>query len=153
MSANSPGDISQLLEAWSAGDRSAFNRLTPLVYEELRQIANRHMAREEPDHTLQATALVNEAYFKLVDSTRMQWRDRAHFFAMSSQLMRRILIDYARRNNAKRGANLKRISLDDRAVLAGDFSEQFLELDDALSRLAMSTSARPGSSRCGSSAD
>ena len=93
MSANSPGEISQLLQAWSAGDRSAFDRLTPLVYEELRRIAGRHMAREEPDHTLQATALVNEAYFRLVDSTRMQWRDRAHFFAMSSQLMRRILID------------------------------------------------------------
>ena len=136
MSAKSPGDVSQLLQAWSGGDPSALDRLTPLVYEELRQIAARHMAREQPDHTLQATALVNEAYFRLVDSTRMHWRDRAHFFAMSSQLMRRILIDYARRHNAKRGANLLRISLDEGALLSKDFSEHLLELDDALRKLS-----------------
>jgi RNA polymerase sigma factor (TIGR02999 family) len=135
MSADSPADVSQLLQAWSAGDRSALARLTPLVYEELRQIARKHMAREEPNHTLQATALVNEAYFRLVDSTRMQWRDRAHFFAMSSRLMRRILIDYSRRRNAKRGANLQRVSLDDGAMLDAGLSEDFIELDNALRKL------------------
>src|ERR671913_464935 len=92
-------DVTQLLLAWSQGDRTALERLTPIVYEELRRIARIHMAKEHAGHTLQATALVNEAYTRLFDCTRMQWRDRAHFFAMSSPLMRRILIDHARRQN------------------------------------------------------
>ena len=90
-------DVTQLLRDWSGGDKTALERLTPIVYEELRRIARIHMTREDANHTLQSTALVNEAYVRLLDCARMQWRDRTHFFAMSSQLMRRILIDHARR--------------------------------------------------------
>src|SRR5271167_225641 len=96
-------DISTLLRAWSGGDQNALERLTPIVYDELHRLARRYMRRERPGQTLQTTALVNEAYMRLVDYSRMQWQDRAHFFAVSSQLMRRILVDRARRRNLKRG--------------------------------------------------
>src|SRR6059036_3815497 len=96
-------DISTLLRAWSDGEQSALDRLTPIVYDELRRLAHRYMKRERPGHSLQTTALVNEAYMRLVDYKRMQWQNRAHFFAVSAQLMRRILVDHARRHNVKRG--------------------------------------------------
>ncbi len=108
-----PGDlgtdeISTLLQAWSDGDQSALERLTPAVYAELRRLAHHYMKGERPGHNLQTTALVNEAYIRLVDFTRMQWQDRAHFFAVSARVMRRILVDHARQSNVKRGA--RRIS-------------------------------------------
>src|SRR5277367_7095067 len=96
-------DISTLLRAWSGGDQGALEKLTPMVYDELHRLARRYMKRERPGHSLQTTALVNEAYTRLVDYKRMQWQDRAHFFAVSAQLMRRILVDHARRHNLKRG--------------------------------------------------
>jgi RNA polymerase sigma-70 factor (ECF subfamily) len=97
------GDISKLLRAWSDGDRGALERLTPIVYDELHRLARRYMRSERPGHSLQTTALVNEAYMRLVDYKRMQWQNRAHFFAVSAQLMRRILVEHARRHNMKRG--------------------------------------------------
>src|SRR5919198_2691791 len=96
-------EVSTLLRAWSDGDQTALDRLTPIVYEELHRLARHYMRRERPEHSLQATALVNEAYMRLADYTRMQWQDRAHFFAVSAQVMRRILVDHARRQNIKRG--------------------------------------------------
>src|ERR1700729_1450318 len=113
-------EISTLLRAWSAGDQCALDRLTPIVYDELRRLARRYMRRERPGHSLQTTALVNEAYLRLVDYKRMQWQDRAHFFAVSSQLMRRILVENARKRNLKRGGGVQHIFLDDTAVLAPD---------------------------------
>src|SRR6202140_3362013 len=111
------GDVSTLLRAWSEGDRNALERMTPIVYEELHRLAHRYMRRERPGHSLQTTALVNEAYTRLVDYKRMQWQDRAHFFAVSAQLMRRILVEHARRHNLKRGRGVQHVSLDE-AVLA-----------------------------------
>ena len=96
-------DVSQLLRAWSNGDHRALDGLTPIVYAELRRLAHRYMRRERRGHSLQTTALVNEAYIRLVDYKRMQWQNRAHFFAVSAQLMRRILVEHARRHNLKRG--------------------------------------------------
>src|SRR5688500_6427160 len=129
-------DVTQLLLAWSQGDKTALERLTPIVYEELRRIARIHMAREHAGHTLQATALVNEAYTRLLDCTRMQWRNRAHFFAMSSQLMRRILIDHARRQNLKRGGQLKRVTLAAAAGIGVERETDLIALDQALNELA-----------------
>src|ERR1019366_1048314 len=106
-------DISVLLRAWSEGDQGALERLTPIVYDELRRLARRYMKHERPGHSLQATALVNEAYMRLVDYERMQWQNRAHFFAVSAQLMRRILVEHARRHNLKRGGGVQHVSLDD----------------------------------------
>src|ERR1019366_7461549 len=106
-------DISTLLRAWSDGDQSALDRLTPVVYEELRHLAHRYMDRERPGHTLQTTALVNEAYMRLVDYKRMKWQDRAHFFAVAAQVMRRILVDRARSHNVKRGGGVRQVALDD----------------------------------------
>jgi RNA polymerase sigma-70 factor (ECF subfamily) len=104
MSTSSPKEVSQLLVAWRGGDKKALDRLTPLVYGELRRLAKHYMRGERMGHTLQATALVNEAYMRLIDYRKMQWQNRAHFFAVAAQLMRRILVDHARsRNSAKRG--------------------------------------------------
>ena len=111
-------DISQLLRAWSDGDQLALDELTPIVYAELRRLAHRYMRGERPDHGLQTTALVNEAYIRLVDYKRMQWQNRAHFFAVSAQLMRRILVEHARRHNLKRGRGVQHVSLDE-AVARG----------------------------------
>ena len=113
-------DLSKLLRAWSGGDQSALNGLTPIVYDELRRLAHRYMERERPGHTLQTSALVNEAYMRLVDYKRMQWQDRAHFFAVSAQVMRRILVDHARSHNVKRGRGVQHLTLDEVAVVAGD---------------------------------
>src|SRR5229473_546215 len=112
-------DISTLLRAWSDGDQSALNGLTPIVHEELRRLAHYYMERERPGHTLQTTALVNEAYMRLVDYKRMQWQDRAHFFAVAAQLMRRILVEHARRHNLKRGGGVPHVSLEEAALVGG----------------------------------
>jgi RNA polymerase sigma-70 factor (ECF subfamily) len=128
--------VSTLLRAWSDGDRGALERLTPIVYNELRRLAQHYMSRERTGHTLQATALVNEAYLRLVDYKRMHWQNRAHFFAVSAQLMRRILVDHARRNNLKRGAGVQHVPINDVAVIGGSRPADLVALDDALRALA-----------------
>ena len=130
------GEISTLLRAWSGGDQGALDRLTPIVYDELRRLARRYMRRERPGHSLQTAALVNEAYLRLVDYQRMQWQGRAHFFAVSSQLMRRILVEHARRHNLKRGGGLQHVSLDEAAVVGGDRATDLVALDDAMNALS-----------------
>ena len=129
-------EVSSLLRAWSDGDRNALDQLTPIVYEELRRLARQYMRRERPGHSLQTTALVNEAYVKLVDCTHMQWQNRAHFFAVSAQLMRRILVDHARRRNLKRGAGVQHVSLDEAAMVGGSRTANMVALDDAMNALA-----------------
>ena len=130
------GDVSTLLQAWSGGDQKALDRLTPIVYHELHRLARRYMRGERSGHSLQATELVNEAYLRLVDYKRMRWQNRVHFFAVSAQLMRRILVDRARRHNLKRGAGYQQISLDDTAALDEPAGEDLVALDDALTALA-----------------
>jgi len=130
------GEISTLLRAWSDGDQSALDRLTPIVYDELRRLARRYMRHERPGHSLQTSALVNEAYLRLVDYERMQWQNRAHFFAVSSQLMRRILVEHARRHNLKRGGGVQHVDLEDAAVVGGDRAAHLVALDDAMNALA-----------------
>ena len=133
----SPHEITQLLEDWSNGNQAALDKLYPLVHDELRRMARRYMNRERKDHTLQTTALINEAYLRLVEQRHVHWQNRAHFFAISAQIMRRILIDHARRYNyAKRGAGAQKISLDETAVAARDRATELLSLDEALHRLA-----------------
>lgn len=131
-------DVSALLRAWSEGDEDALEVLTPIVYEELHRLARHYMRRERSGHSLQATALVNEAYMRLADYSRMQWQDRAHFFAVSAQVMRRILVDHARRHNVKRGRGVQHVPLDDVVVVATgeDAETDFVALDTALVRLA-----------------
>ena len=131
-----PDDVSALLRAWTDGDQRALARLTPIVYDELHRLAHYYLKREQAGHSLQTTALVNEAYMRLVDYKRMQWQNRAHFMAAAAQAMRRILVDHARRRNAKRGANAEHVSLDAEAVLCADRSDDFGALDDALNALA-----------------
>jgi RNA polymerase sigma factor (TIGR02999 family) len=130
-------DVTLLLQAWSGGDKEALDRLAPLVYRELRRIAGRIMSAERPNHTLQATALVNEAYVRLVDTRQVSWQDRAHFFALCARAMREILIDHARaRASAKRGGCQIAIELDEGLMAGASPEEDLLELDDALKRLA-----------------
>ncbi|HLK68306.1 MAG TPA: sigma-70 family RNA polymerase sigma factor [Bryobacteraceae bacterium] len=129
-------EVSTLLHAWSGGDQSALEKLTPIVYEELRRLARRYLKREHTGHSLQTTALVNEAYVRLVDYTRMKWQDRAHFFAVSSQLMRRILVDHARRHNLKRGGDVQHVSLEEAAMVGDDRAADLVALDDAMNSLA-----------------
>jgi len=130
------GEISVLLRAWGAGDPSALEKLTPIVYDELHRLARRYMKRERPGHSLQTTALVNEAYTRLVDYKRMQWQDRAHFFAVSSQLMRRILVDHARRHNLKRGGGVQHLSLEEAGDVGGGQDTDLVALDAAMHALA-----------------
>ena len=130
------GEVSGLLRAWGDGDRAALDRLTPIVYDELRRLASYYMRGERPGHSLQATALVNEAYMRLVDYKGMQWQNRAHFFAVSAQLMRRILVEHARRHNLKRGGGVQHVSLDETAIVGGDRATDLVALDDALGALA-----------------
>jgi RNA polymerase sigma-70 factor (ECF subfamily) len=127
-------EASDLLRAWSAGDRGALDRLTPIVYEELRRLARRYLKREHAN-SLQTSALVNEAYVRLVDYKRMQWQDRNHFFAVSAQLMRRILVEHARRHNLKRGGGVEHVSLEEAAVADRSRAKEWLALDDALNSL------------------
>jgi RNA polymerase sigma-70 factor (ECF subfamily) len=131
-----PADVTALLRAWSKGDQSALEKLMPIVYDELHRLARRHMRRERAGHSLQTTALVNEAYMRLVDYKRMQWNDRAHFFAVSSQAMRRILVEYARRHNVKRGGNVQHVSMEEAAAMGVDEDIDLVELDRALTELA-----------------
>jgi RNA polymerase sigma-70 factor, ECF subfamily len=130
------GEVSGLLQAWSNGDRAALDRLTPIVYDELHRLARRYMRRERPGHSLQTTALVNEAYMRLVDYKGMQWHSRAHFFAVSAQLMRRILVEHARRHNLKRGGGVQHVSLEETAIVGGDRAADLVALDDAMDALA-----------------
>lgn len=130
------GEVSGLLRAWSDGDRAALDRLTPIVYDELRRLARHYMRCERPGHSLQTTALVNEAYMRLVDYKRMQWQNRSHFFAVSAQLMRRILVEHARRHNLKRGGDVQHVSLDETAFVGGDRAANLVALDHAMEALA-----------------
>jgi RNA polymerase sigma factor (TIGR02999 family) len=129
-------EVSTLLQAWSDGDQTALERLTPIVYNELHRLARSYMRRERPGHSLQTTALVNEAYTRLVDYRRMQWQNRAHFFAVSAQLMRRILVEHARWHNLKRGGDVRHVSLDEAAVVGGNRTADLVALDDAMNALA-----------------
>ena len=129
-------EVTQLLLRWSEGDKAALGKLMPLVYRELRRLAGHYMRRERPGHTLQASALVNEAYLRLVDYRRMQWQNRAHFFAVAAQAMGRVLVEHARsRQYAKRGGTAQRISLDDVAVLTDQQAAELVALDEALTSL------------------
>ena len=132
-----PEDITRLLVAWSDGDRSALEELTPLVHAELRRLAHHYMRGERPGHTLQTSALVNEAYIRLIDWKNVRWQNRAHFFGVSAQLMRRILVDFAReRQVQKRGGGALRVSLGDAADLTVERGADLLALDEALAALA-----------------
>ena len=131
----SPQEVTQLLADWGKGDRSALDKLLPLVHSELRRIAQRQMSQERPGHTLQATALVNEAYLKLAGQQGFDWQNRAHFFAVCAQVMRHILIDHARAHaRDKRGGGAVKVSLND-ALVADDQASHFIALDEALRRL------------------
>ena len=137
MSLLPPHEMSKLLAAWSDGDREALERLYPLVEAELHRLARRYMRRERPDHTLQTTALVNEAYLKLIDQREVRWQNRAHFFGIAAQVMRRILIDHARKHAyAKRGGGAVHIPLDEAAVLTQERAAELVALDEALTALA-----------------
>ena len=137
MSQPSTHEVTQLLLAWSDGDRAALDKLTPLVYEDLRRMAHRYMSRERPDHTMQTTALVNEAYLRLVNREAVHWQNRAHFFAIAAQVMRHILVDHARSHAyAKRGGGTRKISLDEAMVVSQERAAEVVALDDVLKELA-----------------
>src|SRR5438874_11787842 len=130
-------EITQLLLAWNHGDEQALDQLMPLVHDELHRLAHRYMAGERPGHPLQTTALVNEAYLRLIDSSRVRWQNRAHFFAVSAQLMRRILVDVARsRQYLKRGGAAQKVSFDEGLVVSKEQGQDLVALDDALKALA-----------------
>jgi RNA polymerase sigma factor (TIGR02999 family) len=130
-------DVTKLLLRWSEGDAMALERLLPVVYRELHHMARRYMAGERPDHTLQASALVNEAYLKLVDVRQMQWQNRAHFFGVSAELMRRILVDFGRRRHyLKRGGGVRPVTLNEHLTVSGTQTTNLVALDDALIALA-----------------
>jgi RNA polymerase sigma-70 factor, ECF subfamily len=133
----SPHRVTQLLQQWSHGDDAALAELTPLVYEELRRLAHHYMEGERPGHTLQTTALVNEAYLRLADQTNPNWQSRAHFFAVAARAMRGILVNYAKSNQAqKRGGGAARIELNEAAILSPEQSKEIVDLHEALERLA-----------------
>ena len=143
MGAPSVHEITQLLRAWSGADQDALERLTPLVYRELHRAAKRHTARQQPDHTLQTTALVNEVYLRLVAFKEVSWEDRAHFFAVCAQLMRRILTDWARRQQyLKRGKGALHVSLDEALVVSPERGPDLVALDEALRALSQLNSRR-----------
>ena len=132
-----PEPVTQLLVAWGNGDETARDELMPLVYRELHRLAHQYMKRENPGHTLQTSALVNEAFVKLVDQRDVQWQNRAHFFGVAAQLMRRILVDYARsRNYLKRGGGALQVSLDETLIVSEERAAEVLALDDVLKGLA-----------------
>jgi RNA polymerase sigma factor (TIGR02999 family) len=129
-------EVTRLLVDWGNGDQAALDELIPLVYDELRRLAGRYMRRESQGHTLQTSALVNEAYLRLIDQKSVQWQNRAHFFGVAAQLMRRILVDHARsRSRAKRGGGAQMVSLAEQAVVSNEV-EEVIALDDALKSLA-----------------
>jgi RNA polymerase sigma factor (TIGR02999 family) len=134
---NPPGDVTGLLLEWRGGDERALDRLIPLVHGELHRIAERFVQRERTGHTLQATALINEAYLRLIDAKRVHWRDRAHFLAISARLMRQVLVDYARsRGYQKRGGDAVRVTLIEELAAVDEPSLEMIALDDALEALA-----------------
>jgi RNA polymerase sigma-70 factor (ECF subfamily) len=134
-----PDNVTLLLRKWSEGDDSALEQLTPLVYDELHRLAHQHMRREQAGHILQTSALINEAYVRLVDQAHTPWQDRAHFFGIAARLMRQILVDEARkRNSAKRGGSMVQVPLDDIATLAQEQAGNLIALDDALKQLEAS---------------
>jgi RNA polymerase sigma-70 factor (ECF subfamily) len=134
---SSAGDVTQLLKDWGQGDKSAVNKLIPMVYEELRKVAHRQMVKERAGHTLQTTALVNEVCLRFLGGMEVPWQDRAHFMALSAQLMRRILVDHARgRGRAKRGGDMKKVSLEEAPKIEVNPDADFERLDDALQILA-----------------
>lgn len=138
MTAPSANEVTLLLLAWGDGDEAAFQRLVPLVHGELRRLAQWHMHAERAGHTLQATALVNEAYLRLIDVRKVQWQNRTHFFAMSARLMRRILVDFARsRHYQKRGGGAAKVTLDNALEISDEKSDTLIALDDALAALAV----------------
>src|SRR5438445_8156272 len=137
MPAVSKAGITELLNAWSNGDQSALNKLVSLILPDLRRIAKHHLDRERPGHSLQTTALVNEAYLRLMGMKKVNWKDRAHFFAASAQLIRHILVDAARaRRSRKRGGDVVKVSLDEALVISGQRTLDLVALDDALTALA-----------------
>jgi RNA polymerase sigma-70 factor, ECF subfamily len=137
MAETSAHDVTELLQAWSEGEQGAVDKLMPLVYRELHRLAQRYMAQERPGHTLQPTALVNEAYLRLVDVGKVSFQNRAHFFGVSAQLMRRILVEFARRHGSlKRGGEVQRVSLEESLVVYGERGADLVRLDDALRTLA-----------------
>jgi RNA polymerase sigma factor (TIGR02999 family) len=132
----SPQEVTQLLAAWREGDQDALDKLMPLVYDELRRIASRYMKREHAGHTLQTTALVNEAYLRMVGQQNVDWQNRAHFFGVAASVMRHLLVDRARANGrVRRGENPQRVPLDEGAVVSEQKGEELLALDEALTRL------------------
>lgn len=138
MTASSSRAVTELLLAWNQGEQAALERLVPLVYAELRRIAHRYMNRERRGHTLQTTELVNEAYLRLIDANQVRWQDRAHFFAISAQLMRRILVDFARsRRYLKRGGGAHRATFDEALFVSPAPGPDLVALDDALGALAV----------------
>jgi RNA polymerase sigma factor (TIGR02999 family) len=137
MASPAPKEVTQLLIAWSNGEEEALEKLVPLIYDELRRIARRYMKREPAGHTLQTTALVNEAYLRLIEQKGMKWQNRAHFFAISAQLMRRILVSMARARHAnKRGGEARQVSLDEALVISEERAAELVALDDAMNELA-----------------
>jgi RNA polymerase sigma factor (TIGR02999 family) len=134
---SSSDDVTQLLIAWGNGDEHARDQLMPLVYEELHRLAHKHIRTERPGHTLQTSALVNEAFVRLVDQKDAHWQNRAHFFAIAAQMMRRILVDYARsRGYAKRGGNARQVTLNEELVMSDQRTSEVVALDEALGELA-----------------
>ena len=130
-------DVTILLHAWSEGDESAPEKLAPLIYEELRRLARRSMRRENPGHTLETGALLNEAYLRLADWKNARWTNRAHFYGVAAQIMRRVLVDHARsRDYQKRGGGVRHVSLDEAVVMSPETSPDLIALDEALKRLA-----------------
>ena len=137
MIGNRPQEVTQLLQAWRSGDQGALDKLVPLVYRELHRLAHRYMLREHGGNTLQTTAVVHEAYLRLIDAQHIEWKDRAHFFAISANLMRRILVEFARsRARHKRGGDVRKVELDEALVLAPQRGADLVALDDALTALA-----------------
>jgi len=137
MTTHSPQDITELLVDWSKGDLEALNKLTPLVYDELHRLARRYLRHERANHTLQTTALVHEAYLRLVEQRNANWQNQVQFFAVAAQLMRRILVDYARGHGAaKRGGGYAKLSLDEAMIVSNEKSADLMALDEALNSLA-----------------
>jgi RNA polymerase sigma-70 factor (ECF subfamily) len=136
MAPTSAHEVTELLQAWSTGDQEALERLTPIVQAELHRIARRYIARERPGHTLQPTALVNEAYVRLIDWKNVRWQNRAHFFGVSAQLMRRILVDFARRRPHLKGLEIRHVGIDEAFIVPAQRDADLVALDEALTALA-----------------
>ena len=137
MPSASPEEVTRLLTEWRRGNGAALDQLTPLVYADLRRLAHHYMSGQRPDHTLQTTALVNEAYLRLADQTNPNWQDRAHFFAVAARAMRQILVNYAKSYRAqKRGGGAQKVELDEASLVSPEQSQEIVELHEALDRLS-----------------